>query len=111
MRLYVRRGLLNPQVGQKGGSGPYQMFSTLDVEKARIIRVGKALGLSLRETGMFLKKRSFRGKEDRIVIAFLADQRQQLIRRINELESLVSFVDAKVAWLENPSAGPPPSLP
>jgi len=111
VRLYVRRGLLHPEIGQKGGSRPNQMFSALDVEKARVIRVGKALGLSLKEIGMFLKRRTFKGEEDSIVIAFLADQRHQLTRRINELESLVSFVDAKVAWLKDPSAGPPPSLP
>ncbi len=111
VRLYVRQGLLHPEIGQKGGSRPYQIFSALDVEKARIIRVGKTLGLSLKEIGVFLKKRTFEGEEDSIVIAFLADQRHQLTRRIAELESLVLFVDAKVAWLKDPSAGPPPSLP
>ncbi len=111
VRLYVREGLLHPEIGQKGGSRPYQIFSALDVEKARIIRVGKALGLSLKEIRMFLKQRTFKGEEDSIVFAFLADQRLQLSRRITELESLVLFVDAKVAWMKDPSAGPPPSLP
>ncbi len=111
VRLYVRRGLLHPELGQKRGSRPYQIFSAFDVERARVIRVGKALGLSLNEVGMFLNKRTFRGEEDDVVIAFLADQREQLTRRITELETLVSFVDAKVAWLKDPSAYPPPSLP
>ena len=111
VRLYVRRGLLHPETGQKGGSRPYQIFSGLDVDKARIIRVGKALGLSLDEIGLFINKRTFDGLESDIVISFLADQRKRLTGRIAELERLVSFVDAKMAWLEDPNVGPAPPVP
>ena len=71
VRFYVRRGLLRPEIGQKGGSRPYQMFSLLDVEKARIIRAGQALGLSLEEIGSFLKTRTFDGAENDHLLAFL----------------------------------------
>ena len=111
VRLYVRRGLLHPEVGTKGGSRPYQVFSALDLEKARIIRAGQALGLSLKEIGAFINKRAFDGEEDDVVIAFLAEQRDRLIGRISELEKLVSFVDAKIAWLRNSSVGPSPPYP
>lgn len=111
VRLYVRRGLLHPEIGTKGGSRPYQVFSALDLEKARIIRAGQTLGLSLKEIGAFISKRAFDGKEDDVVIDFLAEQRDRLTRRISELEKLVSFVDAKIAWLRNPSVGPSPPYP
>ena len=111
VRLYVRRGLFHPETGTKGGSRPYQIFSALDVEKARIIRAGQALGLSLKEIGVFLDKRAFDGNEDDVVIAFLAEQRNRLTGRISELEKLVSFVDAKTAWLKDPSVGPSPPYP
>ena len=111
VRLYVRRGLLHPETGQKGGSRPYQIFSRIDVEKARIIRVGKALGLSLEEIGLFINRRTFDGVEDDVVISFLADQRKRLTNRIAELEKLVAFVDAKTAWLRDPSVGPSPPFP
>ena len=111
VRLYVRKGLLHPEVGTKGGSRPYQVFSVLDLEKARIIRAGQALGLSLKEIGAFITKRTFDEKEDDVVIAFLAEQRDRLTGRISELEKLVSFVDAKIAWLRNPSVGPSPPYP
>ena len=110
VRLYVRQGLLHPEVGTKGGSRPYQVFSALDLEKARIIRAGQALGLSLKEIGAFINKRAFDGKDD-VVIAFLAEQRDRLTGRISELEKLVSYVDAKIAWLRNPSVGPSPPYP
>ncbi len=71
VRLYVRRGLLHPEIGAKGGSRPYQIFSALDHEKARVIRAGQALGLSLKEIGAFINKRAFDGEEDDVVIAFL----------------------------------------
>ena len=111
VRLYVRRGLLHPEIGTKGGSRPYQIFSVLDLEKARIIRAGQALGLSLKEIGAFINKRAFNGKEDDVVIAFLAEQRHRLAARSAELEKLVSYVDAKIAWLKNPSFGPSPPYP
>ena len=111
VRLYVRQGLLHPEIGTRGGSRPYQIFSTLDLEKARIIRAGQALGLSLKEIGAFINKRAFDGEEDHVVIAFLAEQRNRLTARIAELENLVSFVDAKIAWLKDPSVGPSPPYP
>ena len=111
VRLYVRQGLLHPEVGMKGGSRPYQIFSALDLEKARIIRAGQALGLSLKEIGAFISKRAFDGPEDDVVIAFLAEQRERLTGRIAELHKLVAFVDAKIAWLRNPGAGPSPPYP
>ena len=100
VRLYVRRGMLHPEIGAKGGSHPYQVFSALDLEKARIIRAGQALG-----------KRAFNGQEDDVVIAFLAEQRERLTSRIAELNKLVAFVDAKIGWLKDPSVGPSPPYP
>ena len=111
VRLYVRQGLLHPEVGTKGGSRSYQIFSALDLEKARIIRAGQALGLSLKKIGAFINKRAFDGEDDDVVIAFLAEQRGQLTVRITKLEKLVSFVDAKIAWLKDPSVGPSPPYP
>ncbi len=111
VRLYVRRGLLHPEVGTKGGSRPYQIFAALDLEKARIVRAGQALGLPLKDIGAFINKRAFDGAEDDVVIAFLAEQRQRLTVRVAELEKLVSYVDAKIAWLRNPSVGPSPPYP
>ncbi len=111
VRLYVNRGLLHPEIGTKGGSRPYQIFSALDLEKARIIRAGQALKLSLKEIGAFINKRAFDGEEDDVVIAFLEEQRNRLTERISELEKLVSFADAKIGWLKDPSVGPSPPYP
>lgn len=111
VRFYVRRGLLRPETGKKGGSRPYQMFSHLDVEKARIIRAGQVLGLSLEEIGKFLGTRTFDGAEDDNLLAFLAEQRDRLAGRMAELQKLIAFVDAKMAWLRDPDGGDPPPFP
>ena len=58
VRFYVRRGLLHPEVGQKGGSRPYQMFSAADLEQARVIRIWQTLGLSLDEIRAVLEKQA-----------------------------------------------------
>ena len=75
------------------------MSSLLDVEKARIIRAGQALGSSLGEIGSFLKTRTFDGANDDHVLAFLAGQREQLMDRVAELRKPISFVHAKMALL------------
>ncbi len=49
VRFYIRRGLLKPLNGKKGGSNPYQVFTEEHVQIARMIRMGQSLGFSLRE--------------------------------------------------------------
>jgi DNA-binding transcriptional MerR regulator len=49
IRFYVRRGLLMPFAGNKGGSNPYQVFTNEHVQMARTIRMAQSLGFSLRE--------------------------------------------------------------
>ena len=49
VRFYVRRGLLKPLAGNKGGSNPYQVFTHEHVQTARAIRMAQSLGFSLRE--------------------------------------------------------------
>jgi len=109
VRFYVRRELLHPEVGQKGGSRPYQMFSAADLEKARIIRIGQALGLSLEEISSLLKIKAL--DENSTLLAFLADQRSRLARKVAELQKLISFLDAKMAWISNPDGNASPRFP
>ena len=111
VRLYVRSGLLHPAIGTKGGSRPYQIFSATDFEKARVIRAGQALGLSLKEISSFINTRAFKEGEDDFVIAFLKEQCGRLAGRITELEKLISYVDAKITWLKDQSVGPSPPYP
>lgn len=109
VRFYVRRDLLHPDVGQKGGSRPYQMFSTEDLENARIIRIGQALGLSLEEISLLIRIRAL--GDNSTLLAFLADQRGRLTRKVVDLQKLISFLDAKIAWVNDPGGDAPPPFP
>ncbi len=102
VRFYVRRELLHPEIGQKGGSRPYQMFSTANLEKARSIRIGQALGLSLEEISSLLKVQALDNNSK--LLAFLADQRGRLARKVADLQKLVSFLDARMAGSTIPTA-------
>ena len=106
VRFYVRRGLLHPEVGRRGGSRPYRVFSTADLERARIIRIGQALGLSLKEIRSFSRKAPDEMSEAELR-SFITEQRGRLALRIAELRKLVSFLDAKLAWIDDPDEGEP----
>ena len=47
IRFYIRRGLITPETGSKGGRNPYQIFSAEHVREARLIRMAQSLGMSL----------------------------------------------------------------
>jgi len=41
VRFYVKRGLLKPLAGKKGGSNPYQVFTDEHVQMARTVRIAQ----------------------------------------------------------------------
>ena len=49
IRFYIRRGLITPETGSKGGRNPYQIFTAAHVREARLIRMAQSLGMSLKE--------------------------------------------------------------
>lgn len=109
VRYYVRRGLFRPELGGKGGRNPYQIFGAADVRAAGFVRLGQALGLSLGQIAMLLdEERSGRIDEARS-LAILRDQRARLLDKAAELDRLVRYLDAKIAWIEAGSQGDPPA--
>src|SRR5579862_3224930 len=101
VRFYVRMGLLQPQQTQKGGRHPYQMFGEDDVHAADVIRVGQALGLSLREIGDLREARRRGGLPLAGRIAMMKDQLATLEAKSLELDRLKRYVRAKIAWQED----------
>jgi DNA-binding transcriptional MerR regulator len=110
VRFYVRRNLLRPALGAKGGRNPYQIFSQDDLGRAEMIRLGQALGLSLREIGEFLDEESSGKIDDARSVEILLGQRERLATKIQELTRLVAYLDAKVAWVRAGFGGPKPGL-
>jgi DNA-binding transcriptional MerR regulator len=110
VRFYVRRGLLKPLVGRKGGSNPYQVFTNEHLQIARMIRMGQSLGFSLREieslNAEYQAKRmtASRGAE------IMRYQLQRLEQKAAHVNAMTSYIRDKLAWLERGSRGPEPNF-
>ena len=86
------------------------MFTEEDVHSAGVIRVGQALGLSLREI-VELKKARLSGDLPRKKrIAFMKDKLARLEAKSAELERLKTYVRAKIAWQRGGEKGDEPVL-
>lgn len=110
VRFYIRRGLLKPLTGRKGGSNPYQIFTEEHVQIARMIRMGQSLGFSLREIEAlnveYQAKRltASRGAE------IMRYQLKRLEQKATHVGAMMSYIRAKLAWLERGSKGPEPNF-
>jgi MerR family copper efflux transcriptional regulator len=110
VRFYVRRGLLKPLAGKKGGSNPYQVFTAEHVEMARAIRMAQSLGFSLREIAVlnieYQAKRitPSRGAE------ILRGQLARLQEKAAHVNAMMGYIRAKLAWLESGGKGPEPNF-
>jgi MerR family transcriptional regulator, copper efflux regulator len=110
VRFYVRRGLLAPLAGNKGGSNPYQVFTNEHVQMARTIRMAQSLGFSLREIAAL----NVEYQANRITPSRGAEiLRAQLVRleeKAAHVNAMVSYIRAKLAWLDAGSKGPEPNF-
>jgi MerR family copper efflux transcriptional regulator len=108
VRFYVRKGLLAPETGMKGGSNPYQIFTEEHVEAARLIRMGQGLGFSLREIAALAAEYNAGEMTPERSLELMRHQRDRLEEKAAELDAVLSYTRAKVAWLEGRQQGPEP---
>lgn len=77
---------------------------------AELTRLGKALGLSLREIVALLKEdRTGRIDAERR-LAILRENRSRLAAKADELSRLVAYLDAKIDWVGGGSVGRTPAM-
>lgn len=110
IRFYVRRGLLVPLAGNKGGSNPYQVFTNEHVQMARTIRMAQSLGFSLREIAAlnveYQAKRITPSRGAEILRAQLV----RLEEKAAHVDAMILYIRAKLAWLDAGSKGPEPNF-
>jgi MerR family transcriptional regulator, copper efflux regulator len=110
VRFYVRRGLLKPLAGNKGGSNPYQVFTPEHVQMARTIRMAQSLGFSLREITAL--NAEYQAK--RMTLARGAEIMRWQLARLEEkaahVGAMINFINAKLAWYEAGGKGPEPNF-
>jgi len=110
VRFYVRRGLLAPLAGNKGGSNPYQVFTNEHVQMARIIRMAQSLGFSLREIAALNVEYQAKRLTPSRGAEILSGQLTRLEEKAAHVNAMIRYIRAKLAWLDAGSKGPEPSF-
>jgi DNA-binding transcriptional MerR regulator len=108
VRFYVRRGLLKPARGSRPGND-YQVFGPEQVERARLIRTAQSLGFTLKEIAALAAAYEQDEMTREARIALLRDQVAQLDRQARQLQSIRTYLSAKISWLEAGEVGPSPA--
>lgn len=111
IRFYVRKGLLRPQTGAKGGRQPWQIFTERDVSTARIIRFAQSLGLSLREIAEIDAQLHRDGGSPERELGVLDTQLARLEQKAADLAELIGYLRAKRDWVARGRPDDDPRLP
>ncbi|HFX0594338.1 TPA: MerR family transcriptional regulator [Pseudomonas aeruginosa] len=107
VRFYVRLGLLKPKTSGKGGSRPYQVFTTEDIETVRLIRMQQMLGYSLRDIAGLLDEYATGKLTPRRTAEVLNEQLCRLREQRDHLDRMTAYVSAKLKWVETGKGSPP----
>jgi len=110
IRFYIRKGLIKPEVGTKGGSNPYQIFTAEHVQAAQIIRVSQALGFPLKGIGEGIAEYMKGNVATERSIGILRDQLMKMERKAEEAAAVVRYMRAKLAWMEAGAEGAGPDF-
>ncbi len=110
IRFYVRRGLIMPETGGKGGRNPYQIFTNEHVRDARIIRMAQSLGMSLKEILALNREHRSGGLSRARALEILKGQLARLEEKAAEIEAMASYLRAKLAWHKRGDKGPEPDF-
>lgn len=110
VRFYIRRGLLDPKRGEKGGSARYQIFTREHVETARVIRLAQSLGFTLREIAALNAEFQSDGASVERLIAILRDRLRDLDEKAAQIAAMAAYLRKKLEWLNGGCVGPEPPL-
>lgn len=110
VRFYIKRDILKPRFGEKGGRNAYRIFTETDLEDIQTVKVCQALGLTLteiRDLLEFSRSGSMRNKEMAIRVK---KRRAQLLERMDEIRGLIHYLDCKLAWIRREPGAEQPTL-
>jgi MerR family copper efflux transcriptional regulator len=100
VRFYARLGLLQPKTNGKGGRHPYSVFTEMDIQAAEVIRISQSLGMSLKEIAAFTEERHKGRLTSERRTEIMSAQLISLEAKATELEVMIRYVRAKIAWLK-----------
>jgi DNA-binding transcriptional MerR regulator len=111
IRFYIRKGLIKPETAAKGGSNPYQLFTSVHVEIAKIIRTSQALGFSLKDIAGTIES-YMTGEMPNTEAADMVRRHLAVMEeKSRQLSRMVIYMRAKLQWLEQGRIGPGPHFP
>lgn len=108
VRFYVRKGLLKPEFGTRGGRNPYQIFGERDVATARMIRFAQSLGMPLKEIAAVADELLDAGLTPEREIEIIDTQVARLERKAADLAMLLDYLRAKRDWMVGGKREPEP---
>ncbi len=110
VRFYVKRGLLQPEAGRRGGANPYQEFSEADVVTAQLVRIAQSLGFTLAEIAAIIAQLRQTGSNPARHIAVLEERLAELDEKARRIDRMRAYLGAKIAWMKDGERGPEPPL-
>lgn len=110
IRFYIRKGLIKPEVGAKGGSNPYQIFTKEHVQAAKIIRVSQALGFPLKGIADTIAEYMRGEMSPEQSVGIVREQLAKMERKARDLQEVVLYMRAKLTWMEAGAEGDGPDF-
>jgi MerR family copper efflux transcriptional regulator len=110
VRFYARLGLLQPRTNGKGGRHPYSVFTEKDIQAAEVIRISQSLGMSLKEIAAFAEERLKGRLTSKRRVEIMSAQLVSLEAKAAELQVMISYVRAKIDWLNFGEQGQQPDF-
>lgn len=108
IRFYVRKGMLMPELGVKGGRNPYQIFSERDASTARMIRFAQSLGMPLKDIAKIAAELQRDGLSEARELELMDEALERLKRKAAELAELTQYLAAKRDWVARGKPGNEP---
>jgi len=105
VRLYVKLGLLRPAVDP---GNRYQRFDEADVGRAGMIRMAQMLGFSLKQLVPLAREYEAGRMDVKRRLAVMRRQLEMIEAQAARIESMRSYVRAKIAWMEAGETGDEP---
>lgn len=109
VRFYVKLGLLRPGL-PASRQNRYRNYSHKDVERARLIRLGQALGFTLRELKELMRSWESKTLSDAAKIEIMRTRIDQIAIQIRDLRRVKRYFEAKTNWLASGGKDPEPQF-
>lgn len=107
VRLYVRLGLIRPEVD---AGNRYQYFTPADVERVAVIRMAQQLGFTLKQIVALNREYEAGAMDTGRKLAVMRKQLQAVDAQAARVETMRAYLRAKIAWLEAGERGEEPAF-